>query len=404
MYESLAVLTVFACAFSLIAGKIDRGKISAPIVFCIFGVIMGPQILNYFPMAGDIETIKTLAELTLALVLFTDAAGADLNVLRRNAHIPIRLLMIGLPLTLGLGYLTGVALFDGVGLLEIGLLATMLAPTDAALGKPVVANKAVPAKYREGLNVESGLNDGICVPIFLILLELATSQTEHQSAGIGMVFSHFAAEIGIGSAVGIILVLLTVALAKFSQRHGWIAKDWAMTATITLAVACFALAQSIGGSGFIAAFVGGITLNLAMGKEAHPWLEETESAGDLFSLVTWVAFGALTIKLNAAAFEWRYLLYGVLSLTIIRMIPVFIALSGMKLSTEAKLFTGWFGPRGLASVVFCVMLLDTNLPHKELLSHVVVVTVLLSILLHGVTANAWAESFAKRSSSASESD
>jgi NhaP-type Na+/H+ or K+/H+ antiporter len=396
MYESLAILALFSCAYSLIAGKIDKGSISGPILFCIFGVLMGPQVLNHFPMAGDIGTIKILAELTLALVLFTDAAGADLSVLRQNARIPIRLLMIGLPLTLALGYGLGMALFDGVALLELGLLATMLAPTDAALGKPVVTNKKVPAEFREGLNVESGLNDGICVPILLVLLELATGETNHEGGGLSLVLSHFAAEIGIGAAVGVSLVLITVSLGKYSQRHGWIAKDWAMTATITLALACFALAQSIGGSGFIAAFIGGLTMNQILGKKAHPWLEETESAGDLFSLVTWIAFGALAIDLSAAAFDWRILLYGVLSLTVIRMVPVFLALSGIGLSMEAKLFTGWFGPRGLASVVFCVMILDAQLPSSKLLAHVVVVTVLLSIILHGITANAWANGFAKR--------
>jgi len=397
MYESLAILAVFACAFSLIAGKIEKGRVSGPIIFCVFGVLMGPQLLNYFPMAGNIDAIRTLAELTLALVLFTDAAAADLSVLKKNARIPIRLLLIGLPLTLALGYVAGLAIFDGVTLLEIGLLATMLAPTDAALGKPVIANKKVPAEYREGLNVESGLNDGICVPLLLILLELATGEAGHEKASVGMIFSHFASEIGIGAAVGIGLVLLTITLGRYSERHKWIAKDWAMTATITLALASFALAQSIGGSGFIAAFVGGLTMNRILGKKAHVWLEESESAGDLFSLVTWIAFGALAIDLTAQAFDWKIILYGVLSLTVIRMLPVFIALSGMGISTEAKLFTGWFGPRGLASIVFCVMILDTNLPNKELLAHVVVVTVLLSIILHGITANTWARRFGNNS-------
>jgi len=393
MYESLAVLAIFACAFSIIAGKIEHGRVSGPILFCLFGVLMGPQVLNYFPMARDVEAIKILAELTLALVLFSDAASANLRELKKNAKIPIRLLAIGLPLTLALGYGVGFVLFDGVSLLEIALLAVILAPTDAALGKPVVANKKVPVEYREGLNVESGLNDGICVPLLLILLELATDEAGSHPSGMGMIFSHFASEIGIGVAVGVGLVLLTITLGNFSKRRGWIVKDWAMTATITLALACFALAQSIGGSGFIAAFVGGLTMNQVLGKKAHAWLQESESAGDLLSLVTWVAFGALAIKLNAEAFDWKIILYGLLSLTIIRMLPVFLSLLGLGIHLESKLFIGWFGPRGLASVVFCVMVLDTELPHKELIAHVVVTTILLSILLHGITANAWANRF-----------
>ena len=395
MYETLVILALFTFVYSLFAGLIDRTVVSGPIIFCVFGVLVGPHGVNLLPIAADTETIKTLAELTLALVLFTDAAGANIDVLRRNARLPASLLLIGLPLTIGLGYLFGRLLFGELAALEIALLATMLAPTDAALGKPVITNELVPIRYREGLNVESGLNDGICVPVLLIFLGLATGQSE-EARGWIIVLTHFAEEIGIGAAVGIGLVLSGVSLGSFADRRGWIARDWSMLSVTALALSCFGLAQLLGGSGFIAAFMGGLVFDKILGEKRERWLEEAESLGNLFSLITWVTFGALVIDPALEAFSWPIILYGLLSLTVIRMLPVLLALTGTGMRTEAKLFVGWFGPRGLASIVFCVIVLNANLPHGSTLAHVVAATVILSILLHGITANPWARGLGSR--------
>ena len=395
MYETLAVLALFMFIYSRVAGGIEKTWVSGPIIFCIFGVLVGPRGFDILPVAADAESIKTMAELTLALVLFSDAAGANIDVLRRNARLPARLLLIGLPLTIGLGYLAGRLLFGHLAGLEIALLATMLAPTDAALGKPVIVNQLVPDQYREGLNVESGLNDGICVPILMIFLELASGGGEEE-AGLAMVLSHFGAEIGIGAAVGLGLTYGGVLFDRFASRCGWTSKLWSMLSVPTLALGCFGLAQHLGGSGFIAAFVGGLLFDVLLGDAREPWLEEAESLGNVFSLITWTTFGALVIDPSARAFSWPVVLYGLLSLTLIRMLPVYISLAGMGMPREAKLFVGWFGPRGLASVVFCVIVINANLPQETILKQVVVVTVLLSILLHGVTANRWAAGFGRR--------
>ncbi len=394
MYESLAVLSLFIFLYSIAAGKIEKTWISGPIIFCGFGVMIGPHGLNVLPLASDSETIKRLAELTLALVLFTDASNANIEVLRRNARMPARLLLVGLPLTIGLGWLAGWLLFGQLAGLEIALLATMLAPTDAALGKPVITNSLVPVPYREALNVESGLNDGICVPVLMIFLELATG--EEQGASVGMILSHFTAEIGIGAAVGLGLVAAAVLAGRFAQQHKWLTRDWSMLSIAALALACFALAQTLGGSGFIAAFVGGLLFDVMLGKKRAPWLEEAESLGNLFSLITWVSFGALVVNPVLNVISWPAVLYGLFSLTIIRILPVFIALAGTGMPTEAKLFVGWFGPRGLASVVFCVIVLDAHLPGHSILAQVMSVTVILSILLHGISANFWANGFGRR--------
>src|SRR5210317_213845 len=175
MYENLAILAAFVLLYSLVSGGLEKTLFNGAVVFMAFGLILGPLGLGFLTLEVDLELLRTLAELTLALVLFTDAANANLRELKHSFKIPQKLLLIGLPLTILLGFVTGYLLFDGLALLEIALIATMLAPTDAALGKAVVTNEAVPSNIREGLNVESGLNDGICVPILFIFLALASS-------------------------------------------------------------------------------------------------------------------------------------------------------------------------------------------------------------------------------------
>ncbi len=398
MYATLAVLASFAFLYSLFAGIIERSWISAAIMFTAFGLLTGPSALDILPLAEDPETIKRLAELTLALVLFTDAAGANLHVLRSIKRLPLRLLLVGLPLTIGLGYVVGRLLFGDVPALEIALLATLLAPTDAALGKPVIANIAIPAPYREALNVESGLNDGICVPVLLLFLLLATRQYSGEESLAGLAFHLFVEEIGIGLLVGVILSVVAAKLGRYVKHKEWLDPVWSHITVAALAFACFGLAQSLGGSGFIAAFVGGITLNLAFEGDENKkyWLERTESWGNLFSLVTWSTFGALVVGPALAGIDWSSVVYALLSLTVIRMLPVFLVLTGFGMSTEAKLFMGWFGPRGLASVVFAVIVLDAALPNSSQVLEVAGITIILSILLHGLTALPWADGFARR--------
>ena len=173
MYQNAAILTGFLLVYSAIAGRIERSLISGPIVFTATGFILGADVLGVLRIHIDGEGLRLLAELTLAMVLFTDAANADFGVVRRNLGLPERLLLIGLPLTIVLGFLFAAIVFPSLATLEMALLAAILAPTDAALGKPVVINPKVPAIMREALNLESGLNDGICVPIVVLLLGLA---------------------------------------------------------------------------------------------------------------------------------------------------------------------------------------------------------------------------------------
>jgi len=395
MYEDLAILALFVLVYSSIAGRVERTWVSGPIVFTIFGLLIGPVGLDLLSFKADGETIRMLAELTLALVLFTDAAGADMGVLRRTEALPARLLLIGLPLTILLGFGVGVILFEKLSLFEVALLATMLAPTDAALGKAVVTNESVPDPVRQGLNVESGLNDGICVPILFVFLALAVGKGgEGGPWQLAMVL--VAKEIGIGLAVGLVLTTMAALLLKFAKGQQWLTHTWIQVPVVALAFGCFAVAQFLGGSGFIAAFSGGLLFGGLAKQHREELLLAAEGTGDTLALITWVIFGSAVVGQAVGHFSWIILLYAVLSLTAIRMLPVFVVLTGLGVSNEGKLFIGWFGPRGLASIVFGVIVLNANLPNSGPIAMTVVCTIMLSILTHGVTANPWAKAYGAR--------
>lgn len=393
MYQNIAVVAAFLLAYSIFAGRFESRLFNGPLMFMLAGLLLGPAALGLLQPHITKEGIKVLAELTLAIVLFSDAATANLKVLRQYESLPMRLLLIGLPLTLVAGWLVGCWLLPQVPALELAILATILAPTDAALGKAVVSNPAVPAPVRESLNVESGLNDGICVPVLLLLLALVIEVQTHEPVLLAIEF--FVEELGIGALVGVGLALLAWQLLQLSAKHNWQMPMWSQLTLPGLALLCFALAQTLGGSGFIAAFVGGLLSGHLLDKQKHHLLQASEEFASLLSVLTWVVFGALVIPKAWSSFTPQIWLYAVLSLTLVRMLPVLISLLGTGLKTETRLFIGWFGPRGLATIVFAVMIMDSNLQATNTLLATAICTVLLSVLLHGITANPWAGRFAR---------
>src|SRR6516225_10743620 len=386
MYQNAALLAAFLLVYSAIAGRIERSLISGPIVFTGVGFLLGPDGLGVLRMNVSGEGLRLLAELTLGMGLFTDAANADFGVARRYLGLPERLLLIGLPLTIIIGFLAAAIVFPSLETLEMALLAAMLAPTDAALGKPVVTNHAVPAVMREGLNLESGLNDGICVPIVVILLGLAIG-TQIESGTVGHVVWVVVEEIGIGALVGLALTWLTVRMVRFAEGQGWISKNWVEIPIVALAAACFAAAQAAGGSGFIACFVGGLLLSGLGAHHKEELLRGAEHMGEALALLTWVVFGGIVVARMIDRVTWPAFLYAVLSLTVLRMLPVFLCLIGTRTSTADKLFIGWFGPRRLATMVFAILVLDAKLPGNDTIMLAAGWAVLLSVVAHGVTAN-----------------
>lgn len=397
LYQNLAVIAAFLLIYSLIAGRFESKLVNGPLLFLLTGWLLGPSGLELLSLSIDSAGIKLLAELTLVIVLFNDAANTNWQVLLANRQLPIRLLLIGLPLTLLCGALFGHWIFPDLPLLEMAILSTILAPTDAALGKAVVSNPAVPAPVREGLNQESGLNDGICVPVLLLLLALI-APTEQHAGTATLAITLMLEEIGIGLLVAFVLTSLTIRLLKISYLNGWQLPLWRQLTMPGLALLCFALAQTLGGSGFIAAFVGGLFIGHRLGEHKHAYMDSCEGYGDLLSVVIWMVFGATLMPILPELLHWQYWLYAIASLTLLRMVPVWLSLIGTGLKPELKLFIGWFGPRGLASIVFAVMVLqnEPSLIGQRPIIATVLCTIILSVILHGLTANPWVERFKPR--------
>jgi NhaP-type Na+/H+ or K+/H+ antiporter len=397
MYIELAIFALLVFLFSLVAGRLEGAPTTGPMVFVVAGLIMGPLGLAWFD--GDVSrtALRVLADLTLASILFIDAANADLATLKRTYRIPTRMLLVGLPGVIVLGTLIAGVLFEALSVFEAAILGTMLAATDAALGKAVITNEAVPVRLREGLNFESGLNDGLCVPILLVLIALSLgSPGESGSASaVGLVLQ----ELGIGIAVGVGLAAVGTRALRWCWSQGWVTEIWLQITALALAISCFAVAQSLHGSGYIAAFVGGLTFGFKAKESTHRLVLAAEGIGETLALMTWFVFGAAVVGQSIEHFTWEMVLYAILSLTLIRMLPIYVSLAGTGESMASRLFLGWFGPRGLASIVFAIIVFNKGVPEAKFMAMVVVLTVFFSLVAHGVSANPLARMLSEKAGS-----
>ena len=411
MHWQLAALALILLGFAAISGRIEGTWITAPMVFTAAGLLAGVEALGIVdPAATGIE-VKTLAEATLAVVLFSDASRIDLNALRRTLGIPARLLGIGLPLTILAGLVVGVALLGDLAWPEALLLAIILAPTDAALGQAVVTSRRLPARIRQSLNVEAGLNDGICVPLFFVALAVALA--EDGAIGNGAAAELVLEKIGYGVVGGVVAGATAAAVVVYAGGRHLVDATWLQVVPLAGALLGYGLAEAIGGSGFIAAFVGGMVfggLRRHRGGDVSYLMEQT---GAVLTAVTFVVFGAILLGPALRELTWQIALYAILSLTVVRMAPVAIAMLGTSARRPTVAFLGWFGPRGAASIVFGLLVLEEEsaLPNQDVILTTVFVTVGLSVLAHGATAAPlstryanWLDARSGRSHSAPESD
>ncbi len=381
--SDLAIVAALIFAWGAVSARLQRFDVTAPIIFVIAGLVLTHGPLGALGFAPSHETVKVLAEATLVLVLFSDASRVGLRDLRAELGLCLRLLGIGLPITIGLGMLLALALFGHINVWLALLIGAALAPTDAALGAGVMVNRAVPARIRRLLNVESGLNDGIATPF--VLVAVAGAGTAAHESGIGP--GKALAELAIGLAVGAVVGGVGGWLVRLARSRDWVAEGFAGTAVLGLAVCAYASAVALHGNGFIAAFIGGLAFGSAAGRRGEPLVPFVEETGALVSLLVWLAFGAIAVAPLFEDLTWELVVYAVLSLTVVRMAPVALALIGAKLGWPTVVFVGWFGPRGLASVVFALLALE-DLGEKVAGPAVAVITatVLLSVIAHGVSA------------------
>ena len=352
--SDLAIVAAVVFAWGALSSRLERFDVTAPIIFVLAGLLLthGPlAVLGYAPSP---ELVKALAEITLVLVLFSDASRVRLRDLRADVGLCLRLLGIGLPLTIGLGVLLALALFNGMSIWLALLVGAALAPTDAALGAGVMVNPAVPARIRRLLNVESGLNDGIATPVVVVAIAGAATAEHAASVGPGAA----AAELALGVLVGAATGGAGGFIVHVARRRGWAEAGFAGSAVLALAVCAYACALAVHGNGFIAAFTGGLAYGATSGKGGERLVPYVEETGALVSLLVWLAFGAIAVVPAFEGLTWQRVLYAALSLTVIRMVPVALALAGRRLGRAAVAFVGWFGPRGLASVVFALLALE----------------------------------------------
>ncbi|MEU8514669.1 cation:proton antiporter [Kitasatospora sp. NPDC048722] len=375
-------------AYALASRRLATTPVSGPIVFTAAGVLLGPVCLDLISLDADGGSLRSLLEAALTLVLFTDAMAVRPKELRTGAALPGRLLGIGLVLSIALGWLLAWPLLPGLTAWELALVGTVLAPTDAALGSSAIANPRVPGLVRQGLNVESGLNDGMVLPFFVVFLAAIPGTVYAQEGESGTFWRALLLSTALGLAVG----GGGGRLLRWSSGRGWITREWRQLHVLTVAAASYGLAVAIQGSGFIAAWVAGFAFAFAKRRDAAPVPEDDHTAdlaeylGSLLALLSLLVFGAVVLGPTLEHLGWRIVVYAVLSLTLVRMVPVALSLAGSGLKAPTVAYIGWFGPRGLASIVLGLLVVEQHVPGVELIGRVVAVTVGLSVVLHGASA------------------
>jgi NhaP-type Na+/H+ or K+/H+ antiporter len=389
--DVLVVVSACVLVWTLVSGLVGRWSISAPIAFVALGLMATHGPVRLITLNPHSSTILSLAEVTLALVLFTDASRVNVHQLRQDIGLPVRLLAIGLPLTIGFGTAAAFGVLPGVGIWVAATVGAIVAPTDAALGATVMEDARIPGRIRRLLNVESGLNDGIATPFVNLFLVGAVSTESAHVAELGKAVRELVVGVGVGVGFGLVGGWLLVrAIAA-----GWSATGFRPLAALGLALLAYGGSLQVDGNGFVAAFVAGMCFGSVVRENLEEIVLFAERAGGLLGLLVWLLFGAVMVVPGFEAAPWQDYVFAVLALTVLRMVPVALSLIGSGLDRATVALVGWFGPRGLASVVFGLIAYD-SLDHQA--AHdvlgLVVVTVTLSVLLHGLTAGPLASRYA----------
>lgn len=394
----LALIALFFLLFANFSGKIEKSIFSGPMIFVLVGLIFSPYVFESIDLQLESTAIKFVAEFTLMILLFTDASRINIKSLKKEHTLPMQLLGISLPLTIIFGALAAMLVFDFLSLPAALILAVILAPTDAALGQSVVSYEKIPVRIRQTINVESGLNDGIALPFLLLFVAIASGASSASGTDDISHWLIFAGkQIGFGTLIGVAVGFLGGKFVSYCQDKGIASKTFTDLSAVVLAILAFALAETIHGNGYISAFVAGLTLGNSAKHICEGVYDFAETEGQLLTLLTFLFFGSLIVIPTIHSFSLDKLLYAILSLTVIRMLPVMLGLYKDKLNFETILFIGWFGPRGVATILYGILILNTtDLPHKEFIFDTAMLTVVLSVVLHGISAVPWSIAYSRR--------
>lgn len=395
-YSVLAAVGLAFLIYSLSMHQLERAEITGPMFFVIIGALLGILLPSKTAhITRDLDHLLPLIELTLSIFLFTDAAKTKLTVLKHSFQYPSLLLFVALPLTLFAGIIIASLMFTQLTLIQAALVAIILTPTDAALSKGLLNSSAVPEKIREGINTESGLNDGLCVPIFLVLMLLA--QEPSSTISVADTVLVFARELGVAIIIAALSMAIIIRLIKFSMVRHYFSNNTSPFLVVGIAMTIFSIAQSFHSSGFIAVFVAGLIFDKFTEQSLREKLvEDSEHIADFTALLIWCLFGFVCSYLVLPELSWALAVFALLSTTLIRIIPVMLSLQFTNLKMKDRFTFAWFGPRGLASIVFTLMVIDTNIENKYQIATIAMTTILFSVFIHGMTTKPIADSFSKR--------
>ena len=387
--HDLTFITILLCILvaAAISRRIQGTILTLPMVYTLLGLLGGRLLLDFIRIGPDSEVVRLLAEVALVLVLASDASRISLRSLARDHNLPMRLLLIGLPLTMVLGTLVAAGMFNTLGFWGAAILGVLLSPTDATLGQAVVSNPKVPARIRQTLNIESGMNDGLAMPFLLLAIAMAVA-TENLEFGIAPFLGHAALTIVLGVLAGGLVAVLGVLFVELGHSRGWMSEKFEKISLLALIFLAYAVAELVGGNGFVAAFCFGIVSGNRINPEVGGTLyEHVEVEISLLLLLTFLIFGAVLLPPALTALTPMMALYAFISLTLVRMVPVAISLIGSRVRPVTTLFLGWFGPRGIASILYIYIVLDAEgLEVKSTIYSVTMITVFFSIFAHGATA------------------
>jgi NhaP-type Na+/H+ or K+/H+ antiporter len=384
MIELAAIAAVFL-AFSLVSRRLQNTVLTASIFFVGAGLVLGSRLIRAVDLSQVAPFFLVVGVVALSLSFFNQASRINPATLPGAAALPARLLLIGLPLTAVAGALVGAWLFPGLTLIEAALLGTILAPADTGLIPAVMGSERVPVRIRQALNVESSLNDSITTPFATLFMALAQTELGLDAARIHWLSP--LTQVGLALLIGLAVGGGGGWLLREADRRGWINPGFQGLVFPSLTMIALPVAYLVGGNYFIACFVAGMTTAWVFRDYGERYSHFSETAEHMLSLVVLLILGTEFVK-RLPALDWRIVLYAVLSLTVVRMAPVAVALLGKRLHWESVLFLGWFGPRGLASIVLGTLVLDRvpGIPHSETITLTVMSTVVLSIVLHGASA------------------
>ena len=393
MWWGWVVVAAVAVAYSALSRRLDRSYITAPMVFVALGVLVAPGGLGLVEIELTDDLAKALFKVTLALLLFAEAATIDLTGLKSDRSIVGRLLGLAMPLLIIFGAAVALVLFGVLSFWEAAVVAAILAPTDAALGAAVVSNPRVPARIRRSLIVESGLNDGLALPLALLFTAAALAQLGIETKGDALTF--MLEQIGYGVIAGVTLGAAAGWLIRRAVQKQWTVDEWTKLSTLAVALLAYAGAEAVHGNGFIAAWVAGFVFGHIVHSEAPHVEEFGERVGKVLTVISFFVFGAIMLGPALSLISWQMVLYGMLSLAVLRPISVAIGMARAKLPWQSVAFLGWFGPRGIASIIIvAIVIKEAGLPGDDLIVTITTVTVALSVYLHGLTAIPGAERFA----------